>query len=1132
MNPIPRLHPSFRYLNATQFLGAMNDNIFKLLVTFFAIHHLGEGRSGLLTMIGGVLFALPFILFLPASGVLADRFSKRDVIVWSKVLEVVAMSAGVLVFWSEQPWLSFLVLFLMSAQSALFGPAKYGIIPELATKDQLSKANGLIVGCTYLAVILGTAGGAWLREATGDHFAIAGLVCVAISVFGTLAAIPMVRVPAANVNRRSSFRFYEDAWKTLKGIRGDRFLVLAILASAYFSLIGAFLQLNVIPYGIQSLGLTDAESGKMFLYCAFGMGFGSFVAGKLSGRNIEFGVLPIAAAGLGLSSALIAMGDASVRGTQILLAVAGLSAGLFIVPIDAFVQWRAPKDRVGEVIATMNWLGWIGILLASVLGVVMYGVLKLQPAHGFAVVGVLTLVLTVATVKTIPDFLVRFVVLVLTRIIYRIRAIGTENLPVEGGALLVSNHVSFMDALQILACQQRRIRFMMHRSIYENNPLRPLFRLMGVIPIAMEDPPKKIVESLQLARKAMDEGFMVCIFAEGALTRNGLMRGFKPGLERIVRNSSHPIIPVYIGGAWGSIFSHYYGKQHARMPTQLPYPVSVMFGKPLPPTAKAWEVRQAVQELSCDYFFDRKDESPSLGVAFALAARRNGSRPAMADTAGRRLTYGQALVGARVLAQRLHRHVGDQSHVGILLPPSVPGALTNIALAFLGKTTVNLNFTVSDEAFQSAIRQAGLKVIVTARAFLEKFPQYASLPGLVHVEDLLAGIGAGEKLRAKLVTSLPLSWWIARSRPDDIATIVFSSGTTGEPKGVMLSNFNLASNVESLSMVFRPRREDRLCAALPLFHSFGYTAGIWFPLLSGMSVTYHNSPLDGGKIAEVVRTDRCTALFATPTFLLAYLRKATKEDFASLRYVIVGAEKLKPRVADAFAERFGIRPLEGYGATELAPVGALSLPDVEITGIYQVGTKEGSVGQPVPGEAVRITDPETHQILPPGHAGLMWFRGPNVMAGYLGKPEKTAEAIRDGWYCTGDIAQLDDDGFITITDRLSRFSKIAGEMVPHMAIEDEYLRGLGRAEPVLAVTSIPDEKRGERLIVICTSAAGDVAALQQIIEKSAVPNLWKPDRNAYVQIDALPITGTGKLDVRGLRQLALAKFPAATEARG
>ncbi len=337
----------------------------------------------------------------------------------------------------------------------------------------------------------------------------------------------------------------------------------------------------------------------------------------------------------------------------------------------------------------------------------------------------------------------------------------------------------------------------------------------------------------------------------------------------------------------------------------------------------------------------------------------------------------------------------------------------------------------------------------------------------------------------------------------------------------MLTHHNIMSNIEALRMVFRVTLNDNICSALPFFHSLGFTGTLWFPLVSGFSATYHPNPMDGEKIAQVVREHRSTLLLATPTFLLAYLRRAKREDFATLRLVVTGAEKLKAKVADAFQEKFGIRPLEGYGATELSPVITLSLPDVEMDGVAQAGAKEGSVGHPVPGVAIRVVDPETNALRKPGEPGLILVKGPNVMLGYLGRPDRSAEALRDGWYVTGDIGIMDDDGFIRITDRLSRFSKIGGEMVPHGAVEDELHNRLGQTG-VVAVTSVPDERKGEKLVVIYARSAADAETLQHHLAESPLPNLWKPGRDCYLEVESLPILGTGKLDLKGIKEIALA----------
>ncbi len=1119
----PRLPASFQWLNATQFLGALNDNAFKLLVSFALIRAYGAERSSTVVGIAGMLFAVPFLLVTPAAGVLADRLSKRTIVVAAKWLEVLVMAVGVAVFLSGRAPLLYGVLFLMAAQSAFFGPAKYGIIPELVGRDQLSRANSRLVAMSYLAIILGTFGAPVAVKALGGSVQAASWACIAVAAAGTWTALRVRRTPPAGSTRTPSWFVFADVARTLRAVRGDRYLVLALLGAAYFSLVGAFLQLNLIPFGIRHLGLSEVDSGFLFLGAAVGIGLGATVAGRLSGRNVEFGVLPLGA--LALAAATLAMAGVSrVPAAAAAILAAGLGAGLYIVPLEAFIQFRCPRDRLGEVQAANGFLGWIGVLAGAAALLLFDRVLHLTPAQGFLAVGGLTLVLVAVALAVLPDFVVRFAAVIMTRTIYRIRVLGAEHLPLDGGALLVANHVCTLDALQLLACQQRRIRFVMHRRIYERHVLRPLFRLMGVIPIAMDDPPKRIVASLRAARRALDDGFMVCIFAEGALTRTGLLRGFKPGFERIVRGSRHPVIPVYLGGTWGSVFSLFYRDGHARRAVRVPYPVTVVFGAPLPPGATAPEVRQAVQELSCDGFGDDRLRVP-LGRAFVEAARRHGGRTAASDTLGRRLTCRGLLASACALADVLAARTRGERSVGVLLPPSVGGALANLALALLRKTSVNLNFTVPPADLDAALRQAEVRTVVTSRAFLERVAPGRALPRVLYLEELAASLTPRRRLRALLRARFAPAGLLASARgfsPGETATVIFSSGTTGTPKGVRLTHRNLLSNVEALARVLRPRRDDALAATLPLFHAFGYTCGIWLPVLSGLRAAYHPNALDPARIARMVREERCTALFTTPTFLLGLLRRAAPEDLAPLRLVVTGAEKLARGTADAFEARFGLRPLEGYGATELSPVAMLGLPDRGEGPLGQTGHREGSVGQPLPGVAVRIVDPDSGAPLPAGREGLLLVRGPNVMAGYLGQPEATRAALRDGWYVTGDIARVDADGFVFLCDRLARFSKIAGERVPHRHVEEACFPAADpAADPVLAVTAVPDPRRGERLVVLHTEAAGDADALHARAAAAGLPNLWKPARADYYRVDAIPLTGTGKLDVRGLRELAV-----------
>jgi len=1141
-NKLPR---SFGRLNIAQFLGAMNDNILKLLIIFCLIGVQGADKAGVITATVGAAFVLPFLLFSAPAGCLADRFRKSRVIVTVKLVEVVVTALAVAAF--AMGWHSglYLVIFMMAVHSAFFAPAKYGVIPELADREQLSRANGLIESFTYLAIIFGTVLASALAQAVGGRYWLAALFCLGVAVVGLWAASGMEPTPQADAGRHISL-FPNEILRTILSIRHDRDLMLAVIGQAYFMFVGAYVQLNLIGYGMQEMGLAEAQSGYLFLGAALGIGIGSLLAAKLSGRDVEFGIVPIGAIGLTISLALLHAVPASLISCLLIVVALGISAGLFSLPLQTFIQFRAKPEQRGEVLAAASFVNWVAILIASGLTWLFSGPMGLRAAQGFSTVGVITLVCTLISFWALPDFLVRFLALVAMRVFYRLRIIGAENLPIEGPALLIPNHVTWLDALLLSATNQRRIRFVMERRVYNTHLLRGLFRLLKVIPVSSEDGKKGLLEFMKQSRAALDDGYMVCIFAEGQLTRNGMLREFRGGFERIVKGTNYPIIPVYIGGAWGSILSYAHGRMMSTLPAFSPYPMTVLFGTPMPATSTAMEVRQAVMELSCDYFDSRKPRRRSLEQYFIQAARQNWRRRAIADTSGKSLNYGRTLAGAVALAGKLEQILvknlpplqgegrgGDgvkmAQHVGLLLPPSVGAVLSNVALLLLGKIPVNLNYTAAEGSLRSAVQQCGITTIITSRAFLEKVPTLPQLEGMVLLEDILPAISGSDKLLALIKARLfPARLLCNREgfSADSVATVIFSSGSTGEPKGVMLTHHNIMSNIEAFRMVFRATLDDNVCSALPFFHSLGFTATLWFPLVSGFSAAYHTNPMDGETIAKTVREQRSTLLLATPTFLLAYLRRAKREDFATLRLVITGAEKLKSKVADSFEEKFGVRPLEGYGATELSPVITLSLPDVEVGGVHQYGAKEGSVGHPIPGVAIRVVDPDSGRELKPGEAGLMLVRGPNVMLGYLGQEAKTAEVVKSGWYVTGDIGIMDEDGFIRITDRMSRFSKIGGEMVPHGVVEDELHGRLGQTG-VVAVTAVPDEKKGEKLVVLFAREAADAETLQRHMAESPLPNLWKPGRDCYIGVDSLPILGTGKLDLKGIKEIALSTLESA-----
>ena len=730
-----------------------------------------------------------------------------------------------------------------------------------------------------------------------------------------------------------------------------------------------------------------------------------------------------------------------------------------------------------------------------------------------------------------PILLVRIPVWILTHTIYRLKVIGRENIPATGPALLVCNHVSHFDWLFLLAGQKRFIHFVIFAGWTKKFGLRHLLKWAGVIPIDKWAGPRAIVQSLRMASDALSRGEVVCIFAEGRFTRTGFLLPFHRGFEQIVKNAPAPVIPVCLEHLWGSIFSYRGGKLFWKWPLELPYPVTVAFGQPMPPPANAFQTRLAIQKLSADCAVNRKYRT--VHRQFVRMASRHPFRTCLIDPAlgkGGTLSYGKVLAGAMCLARQLKPIVGEEKMVGLWLPPGAGGVLTNIALTLLGKTTVNLNYTVSAATVQSAINQCNLKHIVTAKRFLSKV---ALEPGpgitLINLEDVNAGISTGQKFRAYLkVLLLPrfvLDRWVLglrRHKQEDLATIIFSSGSTGEPKGVMLTHRNIAANADSMIQAIDARSKDRILGVVPLFHSFGFTVTMWVPLQVGASVVYYPDPRQGREIGELCRKQQCTIYVTTPTFLRFCLKRCEPGDFSSLRLLMCGAEKLPMALAQEFKEKFGVLPMEGYGCTELSPAAIVNVPDQEMHGFRQVGNKPGTIGQPIPGVASRVVNPDTFEPLPPGQEGLLLVYGANVMAGYLGNPEATREAVRDGWYVTGDVAKYDEDGFITITDRVSRFSKVGGEMVPHQKVEDELHSILNTTDRTCVVTAVPDEGKGERLVVLHLALNGlDVHTLWQQLNNRGLPNIYIPKERDFFQIPEMPILGTGKLDLKRIKELAL-----------
>ncbi|HXC49180.1 MAG TPA: acyl-[ACP]--phospholipid O-acyltransferase [Candidatus Sulfotelmatobacter sp.] len=1118
----------FWSLIATQFQGAFNDNALKFLVLYLGLQtNLSPDEEASKVRVVGLLFAAPFILFSMTGGFLADRFSKRSVTIGTKYFEIAVMVLAIAAFWLHSMPLSLVALFLASTQGALFGPSKYGLLPELLPETRLSWGNGVIELGTFLAAIAGTLAGAHLSEWFVGRQQYSGFVFLGLSGLGLLTSLGISRVPAANPAKQFQINFLGDLRAQVRRIRQDRVLHLAVLGNTYFFFLAALLQFVIVFYGRDVLALSAGKGSFLQAALAIGIGFGSLAAGYLSGGKIEYGLIPLGAAGITIFGFLLALPNLAFGAVLTLLAGLGFFSGFFIVPISALLQHRPEEQQRGGVLAAANLLSFVGMLAASLVYYVAERFLHFGSLAFFFWASVGTLGALAYVLWLLPDSLLRLLLWIATHTIYRLDLKGQENVPVHGGALLTPNHSSWIDAILLVCSTDRPIRFLMFKGVYDHPLIKPFAKILKFIPIASDQGPREMIHSLREASDALRNGELVCIFPEGEITRIGQMLPFRRGFERIVKGIDVPIIPVNIDGLWGSIFSFSGGRFLWKLPRHIPYPVRVSFGKPLPSTASTTDVRTAVQELSVDAFNRRRRYMKPLTRSFIKMARRHSRRFAMADGRTPKVTFGEALTKTVFLARRLRPLWEGQNMVGVLLPPSIPGALVNWAAMLQGKVPINLNYTSSNESLASCARQCELQTVVTSKLFLEKV--HIEPPGkVIYVEDLAEKPRLSEKLIALLSAKLLPARLLERSlgfnrKPslDDTATIIFSSGSTGEPKGVLLSHFNLASNVEQIEQVFHLHKGDSILGILPFFHSFGFTGTLCLPALTGIGAVFHPSPLDAQAIAALVSKYSVTMMLSTPTFLNSYTRRCPPESFGSLRIVMAGAEKLPELVAQAFEDHFGIRPLEGYGCTECSPVVAVNTYDFRAAYFRQVGAKRGTIGHPLPGIGVRIIDPDSGESLPVDKPGLLLVRGPNVMVGYLNLPEKTAEVLNDGWYNTGDIATQDEDGFLRITDRLSRFSKIGGEMVPHIKVEEKLHELLEADGQILAVTAIPDEKKGERLVVVHTLKEDVLKDCLEKLSKSDLPALWKPRPDQFIHVEQLPYLGTGKLDLRHLREIAM-----------
>lgn len=1170
------LSPGFFALLATQFLTAVNDHTFRWYAVGIAKQYAPpdgkEQYQAFVIAVGAFALALPAIFLAAPAGFLADRFSKRQVMVGCKIAEILAVGVGLLGVVLGSVPLMFTALVLLGVVTTLFVPAKIGAIPEILDARHLSKANGLFQLATIVAMVVGAVLGSLLSDIGGEK-GLGNLVTPALTFFGiaglgVLSAFAVGRLFSGDPTRLFPWNFPKQTWSDLRELASHKPLFRVALGIMFFYAVGVLAQMNidrVVTKAQNDSRRTDLqvrpandttdlevrrtddkasekqnESAKSPLLVAliFGVSAGSLLAGYWSGDRVELGILPIGAFGVSLFALLLftvpsqlfepgggGVTTGAFTWSCILLFGLGTSAGLFLVPLESYLQHHSDPARRGSLLAASNFITCSGTLCTTMLFVALAGI---PGKYIYLICGLLTIPVLFYIVWLIPQALLRFIAWFAAHTIYRIKVYGRENLPARGGALLTPNHITWVDAILLALTSSRPIRMLAWSGNFQSRTMQWIGQMFDVI-LVNPAKPKMIVAALREARKSLQEGELVCIFPEGGISRTGQLLAFKPGLLKILEGTGAPVIPVYLQGLWGSIFSFADGRFFWKWPKRIPYPVSIHFGPPIQAVGDVQPIRQAVADLGAQASQVPNDKTMLLPQAFIRRCKTRKFASKVADSTGADLTGGDLLMRTLIVRRLLRRILAkDEQVVGLLLPPSAPAFIGNMALTLDHRITANLNYTVTSDVMNQCIRAGGIKHIVTSRKFMNKMNLPNLEAELVYLEDLKDKVTLADKIiGATLAYAKPafaIDWLLGLKtfKPEDVATIIFTSGSTGTPKGVMVTHGNLLFNVKAIDQVVRLTSSDVLIGVLPFFHIFGYSVSMWCVGALDVKGAYHYSPLDAKQIGKLTQEHQGTLLLSTPTFLRTYLRRCEREQFATVDVVVTGAEKLPPDVQAAFKEKFGVDVVEGYGSTETTPLVSVNIPPSRSKSEWHVDNKPGTVGRPVAGVSARVRSLETGEILGTDQPGMLEVSGPNIMAGYWGRKDLTDEVIKGGWYITGDIAKIDEDGFISITGRQSRFSKLGGEMVPHIQIEEELNKLLGAADDAMkcCVTAVSHPKKGERLIVLHTKIEKSPDELRKGLTELGLPNLFIPGNDSFFEVDKIPVLGTGKLDLKAMRTVA------------
>ena len=1131
---------------AIAFLNAGVDLAHKITIQNVLLKSFEGDTLVILTALINAMILLPFIFLFSPAAFINDKFSRTKVIRLSALAAVGISALICLCYAIGEFYMAFALTLLLAAQSAVYSPAKYSIIKSIVGTEQLGMANGIIQALTIIAILFSSFAFSFFFEshyiASNDPNVVLQSVWgigIALIAFSALEAYFAFKIPffpqtAELSEEKFSAKQYVSLHylkENIRTLRQNKNIWLSVIG---LSLFWGVSQVIVAAFPAHYKAIFHADNAiviqAILAVSGLGLILGSYVAGKMSHLHIELGIVPVGAVGIFISLFCLTLTDSNLFLTICSFAF-GFFGGLFIVPLNATIQYFAPEAISGKIMAGNNFMQNV-LMVAFLLLSILFVKLSLSTTNLLIFASLVCLVGSFYAMLQLPHLFTRLLLLPILKTGYRFHVNGLKNLPQSGGVLLLGNHISWIDWLVLQAASPRAIKFVMYRPIYNKWYLTWFPRIFKVIPIGGG----ASKESIQTIRSYLENGEVVALFPEGHISYNGQINEFQKGFEHVLEGLENiTTVPFYLRGLWGSSFSradsHYKILSKKRGKRE----VLIAFGKPINGFIDAVAMKQKVVELSFSAWEHFINEQAPLTHHWLESAKSDLFKECIADAQGTELNNVKFIAAVLSFAKVLKTKLRGQRHVGVLLPSSAAGAIVNMALFVLGKVPVNLNYTLSAESMQKALAKAQIDTVLSSAKFLDKltakgFDFNAILADkLLFAEDIAKGLNKTAKTHAFLTALFAPQWWIklryfAAVKLDDTATILFSSGSEGDPKGIELSHKNLLTNIKQVSELLNFRRDDVILNSLPIFHSFGLTVTTLLPLCEGVKMVSVADPTDGATIGKMSAKHGVSILFGTSTFFRLYTRNKKLHPlmFQNVRIVIAGAEKLKTDVKDAFRLKFGLEIYEGYGTTETAPVAAVNVPNIlEKDSLKELTfTKEGTVGLPLPGTIIKIVDPDTLNELKTGEDGLILIGGGQVMKGYLDDPEKTAEVIAelDGvrYYKTGDKGHIDEHGFVTIVDRYSRFAKIGGEMISLGAVEANLSQAIGE-DAVFVATAVNDDKKGESVVLLVKSEL-TLSDIQQRIKALNIPPIMLPSE--IFLVDEIPLLGSGKIDFKRAKLLA------------